>query len=329
MSDELDDIVQFAETLARRFMRPRFMKLADALEVVTSIDRTDLEAALASARWNWLCTPQQNGIEYTARSADGSMGSHWLRSPRDRVVDPCEAFELLASRGVIPDDWVGSSARRFASGARAVAPASLRGVVAMAAAVDSVLECERLAKELVTRLAPFGVKSAGAVVWRVDREGVSGTVVPSVASVEGGVPGGAALEAVVEAAALRDWVEPGGLTQKSPRVRPNKAAELFLERVQSQGYFDPRYVANALRAHQSWIARQRSGSFATVLERSGLEDTLVPKRIALSSLLNPFEPLLLIFARGFAVADVARKSVHLVALSTFDEHWTVTQRRYL
>lgn len=325
MADELENIEAFARTLATRFLRPQFPQLLAALEVVTGIDRETLERAMQGVRWQWHCDKNRNGIEYTLRKPNGSFDPHWVKSPRDRVVDPVEAMELLAGRGIIPDNWIGSMDRRFAAGARGVAPPSLRGVVAIASNVSAVLECERLAKELFARLAPFGATKSPRIVWRVDGTAISGGSGISAVNVgEGGVPGGALMESAIEAAELRNWVvrtRMGGVE----KFRPNTAVTEFEKLAQNFGSYDQRYVSNSIRAYQSWVARSSAGAVALVVEDSPIADERMVRSIPVSELLNPFEPLLLIFARGFALAEVSRKSVHLLALSNFDAQHTAKE----
>jgi hypothetical protein len=95
--------------------------------------------------------------------------------------DAVAAWEALAASGVIPLAWVGDPGRLFACldcggigtiddetfHAPAAHPWSVETAVAFAADPAGVLRAEALAREVVARLAPWGVPQPARVVWRV------------------------------------------------------------------------------------------------------------------------------------------------------------------
>lgn len=92
-------------------------------------------------------------------------------------------WERMSARGVIPDDWVQSDARRFslepwrplsrADGSRArwsQTPPTVEAAVTIASDVAGVTRAEQSAREWHWRLAPFlRLSPFGGVVWRVLR----------------------------------------------------------------------------------------------------------------------------------------------------------------
>lgn len=85
------------------------------------------------------------------------------------VAQGPEAWETLAARGWIPMEWVGDDARRFVTsfGTHDVAPSTRDEAAALAADVDGVRRAEDLARELLSRMRPFGLAQPPRVAWRV------------------------------------------------------------------------------------------------------------------------------------------------------------------
>ncbi len=109
-----------------------------------------------------------------------------------------EAWELIVSRGLVPVDWLGSDARafraqvpqaigrarlpanvaRYRAAERAAptvatvrdratsAPSTLRGCVAIAADCTGAMATEALVREVLVRLAPWGVERLRRISWR-------------------------------------------------------------------------------------------------------------------------------------------------------------------
>ena len=135
------------------------------------------------------------------------------------------------------------------------------------------------------------------------------------------------LEAVVEAAGLRTWIGPSR-PDRSTVSTSNSAVKRFMNHVARYACYESDYVANSLRAYQSWRTREAAGGIATMIESTGVCGEEVARSRPLAELLNPFEPLLLIFARGYAVGEVSRKAVHLIALSNFDSRYPDHAEKY-
>ena len=112
-------------------LRPARPRLADVLEAVSGIDRAVVDAALASARWRWTLDATTMALDYVAPGPGDRPTSWHAKAGRDRLRDSREAWEMLAGRGVIPEDWVGTTARRFESGMYAAAPPSMQGVLSI------------------------------------------------------------------------------------------------------------------------------------------------------------------------------------------------------
>jgi hypothetical protein len=88
--------------------------------------------------------------------------------------DPRAAWETLAVRGLIPNDWVDTRDRRFrAPDAPAIDlshPPTVAGAIAIASDVAGVLRAEALAREVAARFAPwFPWCDPHAAVWRLFR----------------------------------------------------------------------------------------------------------------------------------------------------------------
>lgn len=86
---------------------------------------------------------------------------------------PAEAWEAMASRGIIPADWAPHETRCFVpdgdGGVVALGgcPPTIAACVAFASDVAGVLTAEALAWELVSRLEPWGIPRPKRVCWRV------------------------------------------------------------------------------------------------------------------------------------------------------------------
>jgi hypothetical protein len=92
------------------------------------------------------------------REAAGDLGA----------VGGAEAWEALASRGMVPMAWVDDDARRFVGddGALSAGPADFAAAAAVAADVDGVVLAEALARELVWRLRDLGLPQPRRLAWR-------------------------------------------------------------------------------------------------------------------------------------------------------------------
>lgn len=164
---------------AARVFRPARPRFAEALSVVSA-----LPAAEAVAAW-------ERTIELRAHNK--RIDDVWVRRPRG-LRDPAEAWELLATRDVIPRSWAERAPARHRvrceclvcavhtrpsvrsrcpacrgagwSAGDGAAPPTIRGCLTLASDPDGVERAEALARELSVRL---GARCAGdpAIEWRV------------------------------------------------------------------------------------------------------------------------------------------------------------------
>lgn len=81
-----------------------------------------------------------------------------------------ETWESLATEGVIPQSWVGDPGRVFGAAERkgfSEAPAELALALALAADVPGVMRAEQLAREVLTRVAPWCAWRPRSVAWKL------------------------------------------------------------------------------------------------------------------------------------------------------------------
>ncbi|MDP3277674.1 MAG: hypothetical protein Q8Q09_21000 [Deltaproteobacteria bacterium] len=248
------------------------------------------------------------------------------RAAVEGVEDPAEAWEVLASRGVIPATWVDSSERVFAldetpmglePGSRSGTathdgvlaylsrgptvqdvPPTVDAVVALGADVKGVTTAEQVAREAVRRLAPFGVPQPNLVCWRV-----------------------------VDVAS---WAtQPGDYRHMPVAIVLNQAFERgevhdrSLKRAKLHPFGTPAWrAAFTWECAGQWRAAARTNSVilsarAPCIEQirdSGyppIAETLYGEKF--SSLANPFEPLLSLWASGYALDAITPTMIVLAA----------------
>lgn len=79
-----------------------------------------------------------------------------------------EAWEALASRGLIPMEWLDDDSRRFvrADGALAAEPEDFASAAVLAVDVEGARRAEAVARELVWRMRELGLPQPARVAWR-------------------------------------------------------------------------------------------------------------------------------------------------------------------
>lgn len=317
MNEDIDPELARAERIAQRFLRPDHPRLADAMEVATGFDRALIDEALASS-WEVEFTRHHAMLTWIARDARGAPSARYERAPKDRIRDPIEAWEMLVGRGVLPDDWMGTNARRFALGANGVAPASMLGVIAIASNPDGILEAERLAREVAGRLVDWGVGRAPRVVWHVDVgvHWIRNSGSPERTSrTDLALPGGDVLHELLGAVG---YAVPQPSFRRGRRGAPTEidgvtapAARRLLELLRSAGTAKP--LVNLLDAHFAWQRARNANVLVRVARPDPETGTMVLREMGASELPDPFEPLLLLIERGYLLLELTRRSIQLYA----------------
>jgi hypothetical protein len=308
-----------AKRLAEAFLRPPRPRMADVLEVVTGIHRSTIDEAMSARRWHIGFDSHRSTLEWVV-FAGGRWTTKVVTEKQQCVTDPREAWELLSSRGVIPDDWVGTNARRFARGLRAATPPTMGGVVAIASDPEGVLEAERLAREVAGRLNEWGVGRAPRVVWHVDdalRWVTSGSVNERAGRVELALPGGEVMHELLSAIGYTvPSVSSGprwGPRRRGALLQPVELsgdAELFLEYVGDRNALP---IANLLDAHQAWRAACAADRELTITVPERETGQWVVRNELVRNLPDPFEPLFMLLERGYLLLEVTKRSVQLYA----------------
>lgn len=321
MSDENLGRTRRAEDLALSFLRPKRPRLADALEVVTGIDRSLIDEAL-SCKWTVRFDKHHCSLEWATRDEKGARGSRVEKAPKDRVRDPREAWELLAGRGVIPDDWVGSNARRFARGQYASAPPTLAGVVAIASDPEGVVEVERLAREVAGRLTDWGVGRGARVVWHVDEPLkwiTSGQQSERYARTEVALPGGDVMHELMTAVGYSvpaaQVVRRGRAGVVRRGVTLGEEATRFLA-INTDARAKP--LAHMLDANNAWIAARMAHREVRMLKPRAIAPDDIVRMVPASELPDPFEPLIMLHLRGYVLVELTRKSIQLYAACSLE-----------
>lgn len=324
MSVEIGDSIERARALAKAFLRPPRPRLADALEVVTAIDRAKIDSALASGRWSVAIDKDRCELVWSERKPDGTRQSYFERAPKDRIRDTREAWEALGGRGVIPEEWVGSRSRRFARGQYAAAPHTLAGVIAIASDPEGIVEAERLAREVANRLISWGVGHSPRLVWWVGGKPewiTHGRPEERVGREQVALPGGGALHELL--ATIGYSVPSPAATQVRGRAvvrresRRGLAAETFAARVHDPTNATP--VANLLDAHEAWQLARNENRAVKLSLPGATEGEWVVRTMRAAELPDPFEPLFLLLLRGYALLELSRRSAPLFADATLRE----------
>jgi hypothetical protein len=296
-------------------LRPRRPRLADALEVVTSIDRAIIDEAL-TCKWSVRFDKHHCSLHWVSREGSAPV-ARVEKAPKDRVRDPREAWEQLAARGVIPDDWVGSNARRFARGQYASAPPTLAGVIAIASDPEGILEVERLGREVAGRLTDWGVGRGARVVWHVDEPLTwitSGQQSERYARTEVAIPGGDVMHELMTAVGYS--VPAAQVVRRGRAGVVRRGATLGEEATRFLSLApDPhaKPLAHMLDANQAWMAARAADREVRMLKPGAVAGEDVVRMVSASELPDPFEPLIMLHLRGYVLVELTRKSIQLYA----------------
>lgn len=307
--------------LADCVLRPDRAKLAAALGALFDVDALAVQEVLRapSLRVQWATDAVSlswergaaSAFERAARSAQqqGSLLSVSVQ------IAPEEAWELFASRGLVPVEWLAGEGRAFRTHieqgiARAEPPAyvnlwrvggrdvkktekgedlafacppTVRACVALAADCASAVAAETLVHEVLERLEPWGVRKVRRVSWRVVDASRWRTVRQSYWS--------ESLRATIASVlGSMSFSLPNGYGPTDPTPRPSwwslAAAESALSRL--------------------WDEL----SMASVVRPDGLDPALLRD---FRRLPNPYEPLLAIWSTGFVFDELLGDEAVLVA----------------
>lgn len=317
MNEDIDPEMARAERIAQRFLRPARPRLADAMELATGFDRALIDEALASS-WAIEFSKHHATLTWATKDAQGAPCSRYERAPKDRIRDPVEAWEMLVGRGVIPDDWMGTNARRFALGQHGATPASMMGVVTIASDPDGILEAERLAREVAGRLVDWGVGRAPRVVWHVDvgLHWIRNSASPERASrTDLALPGGDVLHELLGAVGYAVPQRSFRRGRRGARAEIDDvtapAAKHLAKLLNDAGTARP--LVNLLDAHFAWQRARRANVLVRVAKAHPETGALAMREIGASELPDPFEPLLLLIERGYLLLELTRRSIQLYA----------------
>jgi hypothetical protein len=332
--------------------RPARPRLAEAIEVVGGFDRAVIDAALATSGWRWTSDQHAIALDYVVRRPGEIPTSLRAQAGRDRLRDPREAWEMLAGRGVIPEEWVGTKARRFPQGHFASAPPTLEGVVSIASDPEGVIDAEGLALEFAARMRPWGAPKNPTPVWTIfPFEARRTTVSP--------VPAWTLLRGMLDA--MGEVVLPGEGAPMNMGARERLLFEAFRsldwsttptdrDRARASGHLARRHALDrsatgdpfaALHPTHWWMARHGDGyhvhALAILHEAHRVWQAFVASGAPLSApvvdsmgfvtgsreldpkgLADPFEPLLALLERGYWLLDFTRRGVRLGAVSNID-----------
>ncbi|MDP3274052.1 MAG: hypothetical protein Q8Q09_02580 [Deltaproteobacteria bacterium] len=250
-----------------------------------------------------------------------------LRARQDEVIelvdgltDPEEAWETLASRGVIPMDWLDGDARQVivpfvkcaecdarveflghaSDCSRRAVPASMMAAVAIASDVAGIVAAESLAMTVFERLYGDVAAKRPTLIWRVANPSNMAMLAPSRPGhrqKKAAKPGSWELTRSYEDAMKirRDFDPTPGYGRVSETM-------VGVESKAFPGAFNGRY-SGFVMAHRAWISAL-------------IQDTVNQWSWALSvreKRPNPFEPLCAIWALGYAVESVDEDALVLLA----------------
>lgn len=207
--------------------------------------------------------PARPNLEAATDAAKGARGAQ-------------AAWEALATRGVIPLDWVDAPARRFyrgmSGGGPSAFPQNVECCVAFAASVPTVLRAEALAHEAAARLDVVGLAPPSHTLWRID------TSPPTVVAKP--------IDPLVRALVALPWAD--GEVDREPG-RASYAAHVT-----------PRDV---LRAESLWDAAARRGWTLSLRARG----------VPLDASRNPFTPLCDLWQLGYVPVSLLAGRAFLFA----------------
>lgn len=221
------------------------------------------------------------------------------------------ALEALASRGVVPEGWVGDPARRFRTGPRWAEPLKSSHAVALAADPEGVLAAEALARDYVRRLRYYDAPALDppAVLWTfraprlyARRRNTWGFFARRYAGLD---------------ARLRDmlWGSELPLDAVPLARRPRGADRSIYTRETSVLFADLRQYAllGVARSRGLGVTTTRVPErWWTLPAAEQQRQTRVEFR-RFEELPDPFEPLLAIWRLGYALGPFDRDAIELVA----------------
>jgi hypothetical protein len=205
------------------------------------------------------------------------------------ILDAREAWEAMAARGLIPMEWVGAAERGFLA-SRATReepwPPGVRFAVTLASDPQGIATAEVLAREVAARLAPWGLASPARVVWRVMRDPRA--------------------PREVWPASLSNAMR---LLPDHPTVRTAlEALSRGTSRRPGHDWPDALYDARTVvRAAATWSALAARGDRAPAWPSDALSPDPRPDDLEgrpFATLPDPFEPLLILWASGYLLAQI-------------------------
>lgn len=263
-----------------------------------------------------------------------------LEATRDAVRDvddPAEAWELLAGRGIVPSEWLGDGDRVFAEDERPPAlaergfndqptraailrylevgprlcdaPPTVIAACSLACDIPGVTTAERVAREAVRRLAAWGAPQPSRVCWRIvdpeDWETQPGDFrhMPAAMAVGDAYVPTPTTERTIMRARLYDFGTPAWRAAFTW-----ECAALW--RLVSKGN---RVIAASTSLAPDSIAA--SGY-------PGIPSELRAKRFA--DVPNPFEPLLSLWAAGYALDAITEHTIVLAAPRVKEKRAAIT-----
>jgi hypothetical protein len=259
------------------------------------------------------------------------------REAVDGCDDPAEAWEMLAARGFIPSEWLGDGERVFAEDERPPAlgergfndqptyaavrryleegprlcdvPPTVVAACALACDTSGVSTAERVAREAVRRLAAWGAPQPTRVCWRI--------VTPDAWETQPG-----------------DWRHMPAAMAVGAAFVPTPTLEKNIMRARFYDFGTPRWRA-AFTWESAALWRVVSlGNAVIATARSEVRDRLeqggypsIPPELAkqrFSAVPNPFEPLLSLWASGYALDAITPSLIVLAAPSVPSKRASVT-----
>jgi hypothetical protein len=243
-------------------------------------------------------------------------GAAKILSELGRISSAQEAWEALAARGLIPNDWTASANRWFVLGGERLAhPPSLGACVELAADARGVVTAESLAREVVARLAPWRADLPARVEWLPARRDYLHTNADweawRAANLRPGVGSSTLVDDVLFDAYcdVENAVSAGGLGIDNDELQRFYAASGYahiLEDLEGQDMADPDdwYATNPaihLGAARLWDLATENGLTLGAAPRNG---RMAPVGQAFAELPNPFAPALAICQTGYVLAAV-------------------------
>jgi hypothetical protein len=243
------------------------------------------------------------------------------------IEDPAEVWETLAARGFVPAEWLGDGERVFAEDERPPAlaergfndqptyaamrryleegprlvdlPPNARAACTIACDVTGVTTAERVAREAVRRLQPWGAPQPTRVCWRI--------VEPESWETQPG-----------------DWRHWPAAMALGAAVVPTPTIEKNILRAHRYDFGTPRWRAAFTWENAAlWRLLSANGRTFIASSRSGVNERIeqggyppIPAELReqpFSAVLNPFEPLLSLWASGYALDAITPSLIVLAA----------------